>query len=526
MRPGWAFTGFALLLWVLIRRDYGITWDEPVQSLYGEAVRTVLSGARSLADLSHVPGLPPDIFNYGPAFDLCCATLAHFLNADVFTVRHALQGLLWVSMFYPACALGQRIAGRTAAWCVGCALLGTPTMLGHAFNNPKDLPLACATIWMLHLAVTAASARGLTWHHALRLGVGGGGVLAARPGAWFLCAPLALVPLVHAARARGPDRPQRGRNARANTWPALCAAVVIAWVLMVVPWPSAWHSPLGFPVKAAFFAMHFPGDYSVLFGGTSFPSNQLPWNYLAGYLVVTVPVPLLALAVWGHRAMWQRASRAIPAMVAGAGIAFLLWLPMVMFVVARPNVYDGMRHFLFMLPPLAVCAGVGGADIMRRLRSLPRPIVVWGTVTLLASAIPMMMRLHPYENVYYNFLAGPRSTLSERYETDYWLSSYREAALWINEVQSHRPSPLTVAVAAADPGHEAFTHYLDPRIQVAVVSFADLSADAWPPAFDYYVGTVRYDQWENYSSAPIAHRIESDGALLAVIRERPPAASR
>jgi ferric-dicitrate binding protein FerR (iron transport regulator) len=56
LSAGWTCVGVALVIWLLVHRDYGITWDESVQSTYGEAVRLVLTGGQSFADFSHSAG--------------------------------------------------------------------------------------------------------------------------------------------------------------------------------------------------------------------------------------------------------------------------------------------------------------------------------------------------------------------------------------------------------------------------------------------------------------------------------------
>jgi hypothetical protein len=521
LSPGWMFTALALLVWLLVHGDYGITWDEPEQCNYGEAVRNYFFTSQSFAEFSH-SNLPGNAYLYGPLLGLVCATISHATGADIFAVRPAVQGLLWVAMFYPVCALGRRISGRIGAWCAGFALLGMPGLLGQAFNNPKDLPLACAAIWMLHVSVAAASARRLNWIHALKLGGAVGFVLTMRPGAWFLCVVLALVPLAVCWRVSKMPGERRISGAFAGTLLVLGAAVVMGWILMILPWPNAWHSPLGYPIKAAFYAMQFDEVYPVLFRGTIYHSNHLPWDYLASYLVLTQPLPLLVLAVWGQLVLWQKAFRSISKMVAVLGIAFLFWLPMVMFILLRPNVYDGMRHFLFILPPMAVFAGIAAASLIQRLHRLPKELLLPGVFALLLSAAPAMARLHPYENVYYNCLAGPRNTLPERYETDYWLSSYREAALWLNEVQSHYRRQLCVAVTVSEQSLPVFTHFLDQKIKAAHVNFGEFSHFTLPPEIDYYVATSRFNQWQNFSNTPIVHRIERDGILLTIIRGKSP----
>lgn len=520
LSAGWVFTALALLVWAWVHADYGITWDETVQSKYGEALRIFFSGGLTFDEFNHFPDLPENIYFYGPTLDLGCAIIAHAFGGDIYAVRHGVLGLMWVAMFYPVCALGRRVAGRAGAWSAGAALLGMPSLFGQAFNNPKDLPLACAAIWLVYAAVVVASARRLGWVHAVKLGAAVGGVLLMRPGAWFLCVLLGLVPLAAFWRSqRVTGRWEVGKLFK--PLPILVAAVVIGWVLMVLPWPNAWHSPLGHPIKSAGLAMHFQEVYPVQLAGQVYPSNRLPWNYLVGYLVLTLPLPLLVLAAFGHLVFAKRFFHSVPAAMAVLGTAFLLWFPLATFIVLRPNIYDGMRHFLFMLPAVAVLAGVAMGSLIQHLRGTARTAMVPVGFALMLYATPDMVRLHPYENVYYNFMAGPKATLHERYETDYWVSSYREAAGWINGIQARSDRPLCVAVAANHFSANAFTHFLDPRVKAVDFALDNFSTNQMPAVIDYYVATVRYNQWRNFATAPVAHRVERDGILLSIIRGNP-----
>jgi hypothetical protein len=95
--------------------------------------------------------------------------------------------------------------------------------------------------------------------------------------------------------------------------------------------------------------------------------------------------------------------------------------------------YDGLRHFLFVVPLLAVLAGGGVALFLRApLARAPRAAGV--AVLSVASLLTLvdMARLHPYESVYFNRLwAGGVKEGVARYEGDYWCLSYKEGCEWI-----------------------------------------------------------------------------------------------
>ena len=70
--------------------------------------------------------------------------------------------------------------------------------------------------------------------------------------------------------------------------------------------------------------------------------------------------------------------------------------------------YNGIRHFIFLLPPLAVLGGLAAARIADGLCAMAGPR--GGAAVLLAVGIASpvidMARLHPYEYTHYNHVAG------------------------------------------------------------------------------------------------------------------------
>ncbi len=135
--------------------------------------------------------------------------------------------------------------------------------------------------------------------------------------------------------------------------------------------------------------------------------------------------------------------------------------------------------------------------------------ICWG-----AGAI---FRYHPYSLAYFNTLAGPRETLHARYETDYWVLSYREAAEWINARQRESERSLSVLTSANDLALPAFTTFIDAKVRVADGRAVTNDA-ALPRQYDYYVSTVRYGLAQRYPASPVRHRMERDGVLFTVIR--------
>jgi hypothetical protein len=534
--PQLFFTAIALLVWLFIHADFGISWDEAVQVAFGEKVRKYFAAGCDYSKIASFSAANAKY--YAPGTDLLVATLVYALRINPFLCLNAVSGLFWAGTFWPVCSLGRRLAGKAGGWFAGMALLGMPVYLGHGFINPKDVPLACAIACFLSVCSWASSAAArssasrrarFNWRHGLAMGAAFGFVLAMRPGAWF-CLVLLGLPASTLLFHRWLSR-LRSPVPNINPVPLLSrpllrilllcgAAIPVAWLIMVAPWPYAHQNPIANPVRAISYASHFDELYQVLFAGRIWPSKHLPWNYYFVYFGITTPLFVLLLAIFGHisgaLSAWHRAL-AFPVFV---GCLFMVWFPLTYFLVARPNVYDGLRHFLFLLPLFAVLAGAGAAACVRLL---PQRLGFWVRHAIpalcLLAGVPSLITMHPYQYAYYNFLAGNRETLHERFETDFWVTSYREAAEWLNSKKGQNPQPMHVLIAANPHSMAAFGVFVRPDIQFSA-TMDNYLRQPIPPQFDYYVASVRYGLWTNFSGSPIIHRIERDGILMSVIRAR------
>jgi hypothetical protein len=93
--------------------------------------------------------------------------------------------------------------------------------------------------------------------------------------------------------------------------------------------------------------------------------------------------------------------------------------------------YNGIRHFVFVLPPLAVLGGLAGSWLIATLRQHSRLLAAMAGVALLGGvALPVteMIRLHPYEYTFFNRLAGGVAGAHGRYMLDYWGLSFKRAS--------------------------------------------------------------------------------------------------
>lgn len=224
---------------------------------------------------------------------------------------------------------------------------------------------------------------------------------------------------------------------------------------LYVTWPFLWPSPLARFIDVLQHMSNNPQVLPVLYNGTVIGSDKLPITYLPVMLGITLTWPVWPLFITGLWAIWSRfRSRAIDWR---SMTPILLWflVPFLYVLLTRPPMYDGYRHFLFILPPIFILGGIAMQAIKERLRASWSFALI--LVVLVMPGVIGLVRLHPYEYTYYNQLVGGTGGAYRRFETDFWLTCYKEllpqltdAALDGKTLFVHRQPPI--AREYAPPG--------------------------------------------------------------------------
>lgn len=275
---------------------------------------------------------------------------------------------------------------------------------------------------------------------------------------------------------------------------------VIAIVTMYLTWPYLWTNPIGHFVESARVMSQYPWQGRVLFNGAEYASTQLPYSYLPVLLGIQLTEPVWALTLLGLFAavIGRKEKREL---VAWTVVWFVI--PLVGFIVTHSSLYDNFRQIFFILPPVFMLAGV----VFEKIKNVKWQVALM--VLCLLPGIVDAIHLHPYEYIYYNRFVGGVSGVFRKYELDYWGTSYREAADYINVV-----APERATVWVDGPTH-IFNLYVRDDIKV----YSDYEV-ARASHYDYVVSTSRYNlDLTSYPDAKVIHVIERDGAILTAIKQ-------
>jgi hypothetical protein len=412
-------------------RDYGLGWDDYTHSEYGDLLLSLYgSGFSDRRALSFV-----NLYMYGGGFDMLAALAGKLLPFDHFETRRLIGAVIGLIGLMVTWRLGRRLGGPIAGVLALILLAICPLYYGHMFINPKDAPFAVAMVVLLLGLVRAAQeyprpqpatvalvgvALGLTIGTRVIGGISG---FYALGGAAFILAVEAGTLGVRSAAARF------GR-----ILVCLVPGIILAYLIMGLVWPWSVLEPLN-PLRAIeYFSHFFEKPWKEMFDGALLPVPDMPRSYVPTLFVLNIPEVLLALGLGGIAgAIVTLARRDVPVQQRAAllMVAIAATLPIAFTVITRPAMYNGIRHFVFVTPPLAALGGWAGAWLLARMQTLGRPALAAAAAVLLGlAALPAidMVRLHPYQYTHFNQFAGGIRAADERYMIDYWGLAFKQAA--------------------------------------------------------------------------------------------------
>lgn len=527
------FTGLLVFI-VLTFRDFGITWDEELQSQYGLAVVDYYLSLFQDRRFEQIFNL----YLYGGLFDGVASIFDRFTPTTVYETRHLLNALTGLLGIWGAWRLARLLGGSAAGLLAAAFLALTPMYLGSMFNNPKDIPFAAGVVWTLYYMAKGFGVRktgpghrmGMAggWRWIIKLGIALGLTLGVRVGGamlivfWLVPWGLEALSCIAGKEKKGAclDRLCDLFGIGARVVLPVCA---IAYVVMLVCWPWAQLDPVANPLRALSEFSNFPQDVEVLIAGEIKRSTQLPWYYVPLYFMVQLPEFLLVLLGVSVAALPFAARKMDPprrkAMLLAALMAFA---PILYAMARRPALYDGVRHFTFAVPLFCVFAALTVVQVAewgrlcigaRSLRRMALIVAALAGACVAACQIKVLAALHPYEYVYANALAGGVKGIYGRYELDYWGSSFKEAAQRIQELVAREggiPAGQIYRIAICGPWPAA-TIYLPPNFD---------AVEANKPA-EFFLSTTRW-MCQNMRPGREVIRIERMGAPLSVVKDLRP----
>jgi hypothetical protein len=415
---------------LLTYQNYAISNDEGVQHHYGELIIAYYtSGFRDQSLFSF-----QNLYLYGGMFDVIAVSLSHVIPIDPYDLRHILCALFGIGGIGATVATARLIGGPRAGLIAAISLSLCGAWYGSMFNHTKDIPFAAtmmgASLFLIRIARRLPTPRA---GDVAAFGLLAGAALGERV--------IGLLLAIYVGFAIVLFLPWRGHTRLRFAITSLLwmlPALALAYVIMILAWPWAALAPLN-PIRGLLAFSEFNYSIRTLLAGQIYEMANVPRLYAPIYIAIRVPLIMLFSAALTMTAaqLLGRASNSRLQHREITLVSLMVIFPLTCQVIFHGPAFTGLRHFLFLIPALAVLAGIGLDKALAALRTRGRIAASGGLAIVSACFLwdaVTMVRLHPYEYLFYNSLVGGLQGASRRYDLDYWFSSMPEA---INQLEAY-----------------------------------------------------------------------------------------
>lgn len=292
----------------------------------------------------------------------------------------------------------------------------TPAMFAHSHYNNKDMILLTLTLIVFYLGYKMTDEKKIKY--AVLYGIAGAfcaNVKIIGVPIWGFILVCRTVEMLIRKKADG------------KYFLSLGIASVIAVIGYIAITPASWMNLKDYIMLSLDQAKNFRwGDY-VLFNGQAVSDSLsgIPRRYLPVMITMTTPIGILLLILTGTVAMVISTvkSKGDSKILYGIYASVCCFIPLAYAVLTKAVVYNGWRHFYFVYASMIMLAafGINLCLSLKRKRIYAMIIGAYSVFLLIE-----ILSGNPFQYSYYNEVS--RFFVEDRFETDYWNMSFKQAA--------------------------------------------------------------------------------------------------
>jgi hypothetical protein len=429
---------------VSIYKDYGISWDEQshreIASVTAKYLSSIVMPDFQPPEFASLPPLAKYSGpQYGVIFDLPMYVADRLLGyngamPEAYYMRHLCTFLLfYVSVFFFYLIVRNRFESRALGLTACFFLILSPRIFAESFYG-KDIVFLSLFIIAIYFFIRYLNRK--TLMNSILFALATAIAVDQRITGVF-------IPFL-AVFVTGIDEMKAGRtfnNLHKRLFPLFIYLISFSFFLVLF-WPYLWGNPVRNLINAFIVMSRFPVSYYVLYLGTFIKSTEVPWHYIPVWILITTPIIYTFFFLIGSFLAIQG--------IIKYGIKFysndrerqdflfllLFVVPLAAVIVLNSALYDGWRHMYFIYAPFLLIAMTGAARLLglmeeaRTGRERRAALFIAAVIALcIISTSYQMIRYHPYQNVYFNTLAG--DNVDQNFDLDYWGLSFRKGLEYI-----------------------------------------------------------------------------------------------
>lgn len=461
--------------------SYGLSGDEVDMNEYGKIILKYFASFGADDTVFHIPqNIDRDgvLMYYGGFFDFICAVVNKFSPFAEYTTRHILNAWAgFIAMFFSARIVAMVADKRLATLTVWLMFL-SPFFLGHAMNNPKDIPLAAAYIAAVYTIIRffdkfpAVKKTDYLWvilSIGFAINVRVAGILLIP----YLGVYAFIIYLSKSFRSK--------EEVKFNTFIKPVAIMgILGYLAGSLFWPYGLQNPISHPLTALSEMSNFKMNLSQIWEGEKVMSGELPSGYLIKSFFLTNTYALIIGLVCFFFFIRQAAKS--PKAHVIYFVAFTALFPLFYIIYKKSNVYHAWRHVLFIFPSAVVLASLGWSYLNNFIAA--RAKKTWIGLALAAVLLlePLVFTVQTYPNTvtYYNQFAGGVDGAYGNYEVDYYYNSVKQCTDWFIEKELPKYKAGDTVILATNAPHLMFPYMEGHKnVKIIYVRFQEKDREVW-----------------------------------------------
>ncbi|HZY24470.1 MAG TPA: tetratricopeptide repeat protein [Bacteroidales bacterium] len=478
------FSAFLLVVMLFLSKNAGISCDEVLH--YNQSVFVYNYFASQGQDKSALNTPVTDLKYYGQSYDDITTILIKWFNIeDVYGFRHLMSIIAGWLVFFITALFAIWLTDYKTGILVLILFAVSPTFMGHAQNNLKDIPFALAYIaGVFYMLKFLFSEQKYSYWNLILLTASITFSISLRAGGLLLICYLYFFFFLFYLFEYFKEG-NIGFIEFRNKFFLICGISVISWFLSILLWPYALQSPIKNVIESYRVMAHYPLTFRQIFEGKVEWSDYMPWYYLPKSMAITIPIVVSSGFVLFLIFIKSKLNR--NNLIKYLLILFTIFFPVIFVIYEKSNIYSSWRQFLFLYPGIVLLASIG----YRNLHDFVRvKYLKWGLVIILVllsiHPVKFMLNNPEFYYLYYNQLVGGLKGAYSNYETDYYYVSQTAASEWLIDYLKTKKPDEKVKVKATYSVEWQFRKH--PEIETSYFRYEERSLSDW----DYAIVTNRY----------------------------------
>jgi hypothetical protein len=282
-------SAFLFVLMVFLSKNAGVSCDEVLH--YNQSVYVYDYFATHGQDKSALNTPVTNLKYYGQSYDNLATILIKWFNVDdVYGFRHIMSIMAGWLVFFVTALFAIWLTDYKTGILVLILFAVSPTFMGHAQNNLKDIPFALAYIASIFFMLKFLfSEQRNSYRNIIFLVTAITFSISIRAGGLLLICYLFFFFFLFQLYRYFTEGRIGFIEVRKGIL-LICGITVISWFLAILLWPYALLSPIKNVIESYRVMAHYPLTFRQIFEGRVEWSDYMPWYYLPKSMAITIPI--------------------------------------------------------------------------------------------------------------------------------------------------------------------------------------------------------------------------------------------